>query len=237
MHNFQQLFLNTNSNSDKLNHHGYHRIYPWFLGHFINKPVNLLEIGIHQTDSIKLWRSYFNEVSIYGIDINPKEFDDPSVKIFQVDQSKESQLTEFVNTVNVEFDIIIDDGSHVPDHQKLTLKKLWNLLKPGGVYIIEDIETTYWGKSEIYGYKFNSNKSKVMKSFRNCISFINREFLSKENAEKIELDDLSSVFHDVEMLSFGYNSIILVKKDVSSFKEFYRNDYRFDFKISSQKLF
>ena len=236
MHNFQKLFLDTNSDSDKLHHHGYHRIYPWFISHFTNQPINLLEIGIHQTDSIKLWRSYFKEVNIYGIDINPKKFDDTTVKIYQVDQSKENQLLDFANNVGVKFDIIIDDGSHVPSHQKLTLKALWKLLNPGGVFIIEDIETSYWGVSEIYGYKFNSNRINLMKSFKKCISFINKEFLSIENKEKIKLDNLSHIFEEVEVISFGYNSVILIKKDMSSFSKYYRDEYRFEFKIKQQKL-
>ena len=33
--------------------------------------------------------------------------------------------------------MIVDDGSHVPEHQQATLEGLWSALKPGGVYIIE----------------------------------------------------------------------------------------------------
>ena len=236
MYSFQKLFLETNSDSDKLHHHGYHRIYPWFISHFKNQPINLLEIGIQQTDSIKLWKSYFDDINFFGIDIDLKKFDDPTVKLYQVDQSKEEELINFTNNVGVEFDIIIDDGSHIPGHQKLTLKTFWKILKPGGVYIIEDIETSYWGKSELYGYKFDSNSINLFKSFKNCISFINNEFLTAKNKDKIRLDDLRSIFEDVEIISFGYNSVILIKKDKSSFSSFYRSEYRFDHKIKGQRI-
>ena len=53
------------------------------------------------------------------------------------------------------FDIIIDDGSHVPWHQIFTLESIFHTwLKPGGLYIIEDLETSYWDapRARIYGY-------------------------------------------------------------------------------------
>ena len=55
-----------------------------------------------------------------------------------------------------------------------------------------------------------------------------------KNKDKIKLDDLRSIFEDVEIISFGYNSVILIKKDKSSFSGFYRNEYRFDHKIKGQ---
>ena len=47
------------------------------------------------------------------------------------------------------FDVILDDGSHVPEHQILTINKLWKLVKPfPGIYIIEDLQTSYWKKAK-----------------------------------------------------------------------------------------
>ena len=67
--------------------------------------------------------------------------------LHKIDQSNSLELDKFVATVGIKFDVILDDGSHVPEHQILTINKLWDLVKPGGVYIIEDIETSYWKKS------------------------------------------------------------------------------------------
>ena len=81
MQRFQKDFVSQNSSSDKLHHHGYHRFYPWFLEHLRGGSVNILEIGIDETESLKLWTGYFDNVNLHGIDIDPKYFDDQSVKI------------------------------------------------------------------------------------------------------------------------------------------------------------
>ena len=62
MHNFLAEFAKTNSTSDKLKNHGYQRVYPWFLSHFKQSPINLLEIGVANLESIELWKNYFKNV-------------------------------------------------------------------------------------------------------------------------------------------------------------------------------
>ena len=225
MHNFIAEFANTNSTSDKLKNHGYQRVYPWFLSHFKKSPIKLLEIGVADSESLELWKNYFENVNLFVIDILPIQINDKNVKVFQVDQSKEVELIDFANNVNAKFDIIIDDGSHVPEHQLLTLKNLWNNLKGGGVYIIEDIETSYWGKSSIYGYKFNSNKVNAVNILENIINYINKKFLLSSSKKKNNNILYHDVFNTVETLTFGHNCIILVKKDLNSFSKFYNDEY------------
>ena len=234
MHKFQKDFAAKNSESDKLSHHGYHRIYPWFLAHFRDRSVDLLEIGIHETESLKLWKGYFKQIRLCGIDIDKKKFADADVDLFQVDQSKKVELKKFKQRVEREFDIIIDDGSHVPSHQILTLKELWGLLRPGGVYIIEDIETSYWKKSDLYGYGFNSGTVNVVSFATQFIDEINREF---QLGNSVSPTQTSEVANDVEIISFGHNCIILVKKDHSTFAEFYNREYRFKYHINKNSLF
>jgi 23S rRNA U2552 (ribose-2'-O)-methylase RlmE/FtsJ len=190
-----------------------------------------LEIGLNQNNSIALWKEYFNDVSIYGIDINPKE-DVANAKVFKVDQSKQEELDDFAKTVDTKFEIIIDDGSHVPDHQLKTINTFWPLLKPGGIYIIEDIETSYWGKSSCYDYKFNANrkKSNLLYQFISAIDWINKEFKKKmERQKNLVLSD--QVLHETEIVSFGYNSVILIKKD-PEFIEYYERPYRYRYRLN-----
>lgn len=239
MHPFQEAFLRTNSNSDKLEHHGYHRAYPWFLAHLREKPVALLEIGIDAGESLKLWRSYFNELTLYGIDRDSKHDKDKSIRIFQVDQSKESELQAFSEQVGIQFDIILDDGSHIPTHQIFTLAHFWKLLKPGGIYIIEDIETSFWKKSALYGYEFNSDKEgqNLIRSLREAPNFVNSEFLTDSHRNSLSNHPLAAVLFDVEITSFAHNCVILVKKDPASFSKYYNRPYRYRELINILNIF
>jgi hypothetical protein len=116
---------------------------PW-----VDKPVKLLEIGIHKGGSLLLWRDYFPLGTIVGIDINPpKEFSPGErIRVFEGSQADRRFLSEVANTVAPEgFDIIIDDASHIAE---LTRTSFWHLfdnhLKPGGLYVIEDWGTGYF---------------------------------------------------------------------------------------------
>ena len=235
MHEFQREFLVDASKSDKINHHGYHRIYPWFLKHFKDGDIRLLEIGVHETESMRLWPAYFKKVFVHGLDIDEKKFDGPNVKIHQVDQSSEDQLKEFARGIGEQFDIMIDDGSHVPSHQILTLETLWGLLAPGGVYIVEDIETSYWGKSHIYGYEFNANRAEAnfISYAMKAVDAVNSEFCGSDTFTR----QPSKVYEEVEMVTFAHNCVIIVKKDVGSFSEYYGRDYHLSRKINSLSLY
>lgn len=99
--------------------------------------INVLEIGICKGHSLKMWREYFPDANIYGIDIDVID-KIPGVTMYQADQSDRARLEElFPDTL---FDIIIDDGSHKIQHQLLSAKYLWGKMRSGGLYIIEDIQ-------------------------------------------------------------------------------------------------
>jgi hypothetical protein len=231
MHSSQREFQEASTGiTDKVVHHGYHRFYPWFLKEFRGKPVRLLEIGIDRLGSVQLWRRYFPQgLELHGIDRDEKAFEDKSVKLHKVDQGSAAELGEFVARVGTEFDIILDDGSHVPEHQLLSLKLLWKLVAPGGIYIVEDIETSYWGKSVLYGYEFDASKTSknTIAQLRGAIDAVNAEFLLKRQRHKIAAHPLAAVLAEVEMVSFGQNCIILLKKDVGSFGGIYGRPYRY----------
>lgn len=103
-----------------------------------------VEIGILNGSSLKMWKEYFPNATIYGIDIDPrcKSFEDDRVKIIIGDQNDD----DFLNRIKVEIpsiDILLDDGSHITDHQIKTFSYLYNSIKEGGFYVIEDLRNSY----------------------------------------------------------------------------------------------
>lgn len=64
--------------------------------------------------------------------------------IFAGDQADPIFLQKFINESGGEFDVIIDDGGHTMDQQLTSLEYLWKIVKPGGLYIIEDLQTSHW---------------------------------------------------------------------------------------------
>ena len=229
MHKFQKEFLDLPTSSDKLSHHGYHRVYPWFLSHFRDRHVRLLEIGIDRSESLRLWSSYFiGGLTLHGIDRDEKHFEDSRVTLHQVDQSDRVQLRSFVDKVGTSFDVILDDGSHVPEHQVLTLEMLWPLLVPGGVYIVEDIETSYWGRASIYDYDFDSRQEKgnLIAQLAPTVGWLNKEFTGTLPDNAGVPNALDSVLRDVEVIAYAHNCVVLVKKNHAAFGAYYDREYR-----------
>jgi cephalosporin hydroxylase len=110
------------------------------------KPIRILEIGVQYGGSLELWRKYFGpEAVIYGIDINPKcgEGVTPPTQFRAGSQDDPSFLQAVVAEMGG-VDVIIDDGSHVAQHQTASFRSLWPLLNVEGIYVIEDLHSSYW---------------------------------------------------------------------------------------------
>ncbi len=230
MHACQREFAEASTDvTDKVVQHGYHRFYPWFLREFQGKEVRLLEIGLDRLGSVRLWRRYFADgLRLHGIDRDEKLSDDANTQFHKVDQGSAEDLQRFVASVGTTFDVILDDGSHVPRHQMSSLAILWPLLAPGGVYIIEDIETSFWKKSRFYGYRFDARKSSenLIGQLKAAIEAVNFEFLPTRQKRRLRKHPLATVLADIEMVSFGQNCVVLLKKDPTSFGVFYGRKYR-----------
>lgn len=222
--------------TDKVYHHGYYRYYPLYIERFRDvRDAGMLEIGIDESHSLELWFEYFPNAFIYGIDIGLcKEGD--RYKIFQADQSRKSDLVNIVeNEISRPIFFIIDDGSHVPDHQVLTFDYFFSsLLQPGGVYIIEDIETSYWTRNGLYGYTTEygyRHQYSLVEIFKDLLDDINSEFLTGRNkgSQDRRLEGLISpdTRNCVASVSFGQNCVIITKKTEEEHSTFDSRRYRY----------
>ena len=104
----------------------------------------LLEIGVLGGASLRMWREYFPGARIFGIDVDPEAVAHAADRISVLIGSQSDIL--FLDTVLERTgrpDIVLDDGSHHVRDQTTTLLHLWRHVKPGGIYVVEDLHTSY----------------------------------------------------------------------------------------------
>ncbi|MEQ1874744.1 MAG: class I SAM-dependent methyltransferase [Ilumatobacteraceae bacterium] len=124
----------------------YFDIYERHFDAFRRKRPTVLEIGVFHGGSLEMWRDYFGRgATIIGVDIDERvrSIEDPGFRVVIGDQSDPVFLQSLADKYGP-FDIVIDDGSHVPAHQVASLTALWPHVKVGGVYLVEDLHTSYW---------------------------------------------------------------------------------------------
>lgn len=199
--------------TDKVHYHGYNYFYPQYIEKFRNQSFNFLEIGYGNGKSLPVWLEYFPKADITIADINFEEVYSDRCRVIKCDQSNQDdlvKLTQYIQSVK----LVIDDGSHNPVHQLNTFEFLFkNLLEPGGVYIIEDIELSYWNpESSLYGYK--SGQFNIVHYFKKYQEMINSEFTGVDN------------YLDISTITFAQNSIIVTKR-TSREKNYFSRTYRF----------
>jgi len=137
--------------------HNYADIYQAYFSDIREEPLTILEIGAGVLGpnwetgivggrnpggaSIRMWYDFFPKARIVTIDINPAGFlENDRIEAYTVDQGSEESLAGFLSQLGAtQFDIVIDDGSHVPEHQQTSLGMLFGAVKPGGLYFIEDL--------------------------------------------------------------------------------------------------
>jgi hypothetical protein len=142
--------LGKKHNTDKCGHitngKSYLDIYEQYFNNIKSNTLNILEIGIRDGCSLRMWKEYFHNSNIIGLDIDPRcsSMGEERIKVFIGSQNSEEITNEISNFTNGKLDIIIDDGSHI---NKLTIesyKLLYKMLNPGGLYIIEDLGNSYF---------------------------------------------------------------------------------------------
>lgn len=108
--------------------------------------LKILEIGVNRGGSLQMWKQYFKPgTKIVGIDIDKgcKQLEEPNIEIRIGSQNDRGFLSEIVKEYE-NFDIIIDDGSHINEHQITSFQGLFEAVKNDGIYLCEDCHTSYW---------------------------------------------------------------------------------------------
>lgn len=133
----------------------YLKHYSDFFSGYRDKPVAIMELGVNRGGSLLMWRDYFEQGTVVGIDLDPPAV--PSrdrLFVFSGDATEASTFERVEAEAGIgAFDIIIDDASHVGDLTKKSFELLFeSRLKPGGLYVLEDWGTSYladWPDGEV----------------------------------------------------------------------------------------
>jgi Methyltransferase domain len=164
------------------------------------RPLRFLEIGVYEGGSLDLWRRFFGESAIlYGIDVDPRcaVFDGRAAQVRIGSQADPAFLRSVVAEMGG-VDIVLDDGSHVASHQRVSFETLFPLLAEDGLYVAEDLHTSYWRDYE-GGYRRKGTFLEMTKAF---------------------IDDMHAWYHDRGTQGIGrgigaihvYDSIVAFEK-------------------------
>ncbi|MFG2426610.1 hypothetical protein [Streptomyces sp. NPDC048590] len=208
--------------TDKWGTHRYAQHYQKHLQHLKNEPINLLEIGVGGYSragqggaSLRMWKHFFPNAHIFGMDIQDKSFvDEDRITTFVGDQSDPGSLVGVAAKVGT-LDVIIDDGSHLSPHILTTFETLFPLLRDGGIYAVEDTQTSYW--PEWQGSEDRDDPKTSMSMLKRLADGINyEEFVDADYAPSYT--DLNIVgmhfYHNLVIIEKGRNAEGTNKKRV-----------------------
>ncbi|WP_434151170.1 glycosyltransferase [Methylocaldum gracile subsp. desertum] len=185
-----------------------------------DKPVRLLEIGIQNGGSLEIWSKYFSNASVLiGCDINPDcaclTYDDPRIAVI-VGDANSGEISERIFLHCPQFDIVIDDGSHLSSDIIRSFSLYFPRLAEGGLFVAEDLHCSYWSQFE--GGLFDPYSS--ISFFKRLADVINHEHWG---VPKARADILRGIFAkhgcdmDAEVLSQVHsvefvNSMCVIRK-------------------------
>jgi hypothetical protein len=126
--------------TDKVTLHSYDRVYNELFGSRRHTVKHLLEIGVWKGDSLRVWADWFVNAKIVGLDCEPVIVHHPRIDVWIGDVFWTEWLKGIVDVYS-SFDVIIDDGPHTENAQLAAWNVLFPHLSPGGVYVIEDVQS------------------------------------------------------------------------------------------------
>lgn len=198
--------------TDKTGSHWYTQHYTKHFRRFKYKRIKLLEIGVGGYDdpraggaSLRVWKRYFPFGDIFAIDIHDKSaLQENRIRILQGSQVDAAFLQTLCNE-HGPFDIIIDDGSHLNEHIIETFKMLFPHVKDGGLYVIEDLQTSYW---EDFGGDSNdlNNPRTAMNYLKGLTDCLNHQEIPNENYKENYFDKKIVGLH-------FYHNLVFIEKD------------------------
>ena len=197
--------------------HGFSKFYETHLSKFKKKnKITILELGSYSGASASAFLKYFPNSEIYCLDINLLNIKYCSKKmhVFGINSSDPKSINKFLTNINFyekikNFDIIIDDGSHIQSDQLLNLNFFYKFINEGGFYIIEDYKFPKYFKhlNDVNDLRIDELIKKI----------IDKDYFSSKFISKITIDDLNNNTNIFEYKGNGKHSDIVFfeKKAIS----------------------
>ena len=203
--------------------HHYSNAYSRYLRPYKYRRIKLLEIGIGGGnsygggESLNSWQMYFPFAKIVGADIEEKsQLSNARTRIHRVDQGDDAALTGLA-VEEQGFDVILDDGSHLSKHIIGTFKVLFPWLRSGGLYIVEDTQTSYWSFEQWDGCppQHSHFSTTALGYFTELARYINHMELPASQRQELELSAGGRAYLDlakeIRSIYFEHNLVIIQK--------------------------
>ena len=142
--------------------HGYTHVYELYFSPLRNKPIRMLELGIHQGASLKTWARYFPTGFVTGVDIAP--LDEEVFAGFTNIRTLVADCTQPLPLEKGGFDVVIDDASHNTRDIVAAFAANFSLLRPGGLWMVEDVHASWAPHPSTVG-KIDYGPREVLGSF------------------------------------------------------------------------
>ena len=187
--------------------HGYAKIYEKYLQEHKEKNLNIIELGSFYGNASAAFYFYFKNSQIYSADINPDMYLYRSKRLinFFTDTSSRSSIERNILKKNIQFDLIIEDASHMLKDQIISLFILFKNLKSGGFFIVEEIDFPEKREDMRVGQEFPDLKT-ILNKIINKENF-NSEYIN-ENEKKYFLEN----FDTIKFYTGNINEIAIIKK-------------------------
>lgn len=201
-------------NTDKSSKvHNFTKHYERYFESLREFPIRLLEIGVQSGASLRMWKHYFPNAQIVGLDyFDCDPYEEDRITVIKGEQKDVGIMEKAL--LHGPFDIIIDDGSHQNPDVLASFEYLFPRLKPGGIYVIEDITCLYWGDTH------NVGENTVMARMKQLIDDVNSG--GKSGIGDIRKDKNDPVFKERGIDKYGVIKMTWWERNVS-FIHFYRS--------------
>jgi hypothetical protein len=201
----------------------YLSLYEAILAHRKPRIRALLEIGVQNGGSLDIWSKFLPDAtSIVGCDIDARcaalTYDDPRISVI-VGDATQPVARDAILAKRTKFDVVIDDGSHVPKDVIAAFSLYWPHIEPGGLFIAEDLHCDYFPTHQ-GGIARGDIATRFFAELAHVINF---EHWKDEAQLRIIFQrfpslagvQMTSVIGTIRSISF-HNSVVVIEKAMSS---------------------